>query len=85
MDKFWWNITQFRAPFLHIFTIGIKLLTLRNRVKNSKVRAGISAAARHPFAENRAGVLLAQAEVPQAMAEAFRKGNLEASSRNGAG
>ena len=28
-------------------------------------------------AENRAGVLLAQAEVPRAMAEAFRQGNLE--------
>ncbi|MCG8451262.1 MAG: flotillin-like protein FloA [Pirellulales bacterium] len=36
-------------------------------------------------AENRAGVLLAQAEVPKAMAEAFREGNLEAASRNGAG
>ena len=35
-------------------------------------------------AANRAGVLLAQAEVPQAMAEAFRKGNLEATSKNGA-
>jgi uncharacterized protein YqfA (UPF0365 family) len=36
-------------------------------------------------AANRAGVLLAQSEVPQAMAEAFRKGNLEAASKNGAG
>jgi uncharacterized protein YqfA (UPF0365 family) len=36
-------------------------------------------------AENRAAVLLAQAEVPQAMAEAFRKGNLVASAAgNGA-
>jgi uncharacterized protein YqfA (UPF0365 family) len=32
-------------------------------------------------AENRAAVLLAQAEVPKAMAEAFREGNLEAMSR----
>jgi uncharacterized protein YqfA (UPF0365 family) len=30
-------------------------------------------------------VLLAQAEVPRAMSEAFRKGNLETSNRNGAG
>lgn len=36
-------------------------------------------------AENRATVLLAQAEVPKAMADAFRKGNLEAANRNGAG
>ena len=35
-------------------------------------------------AENRAAVLLAQAEVPKAMAEAFREGNLEAAARNGA-
>ncbi len=35
-------------------------------------------------AENRAAVLLAQAEVPKAMAQAFREGNLEAVSRNGA-
>jgi uncharacterized protein YqfA (UPF0365 family) len=35
-------------------------------------------------AANRAGVLLAQSEVPQAMAEAFRKGHLEAAARNGA-
>ena len=35
-------------------------------------------------AENRAAVLLAQAEVPKAMAQAFREGNLEATSRNGA-
>jgi len=34
-------------------------------------------------AENRAGVLLAQAEVPKAMAQAFRDGNLEASGQNG--
>ena len=34
-------------------------------------------------AENRAIVLLAQAEVPKAMAEAFREGNLEASGQNG--
>ena len=34
-------------------------------------------------AENRAAVLLAQAEVPQAMAEAFRLGNLERVSKNG--
>jgi uncharacterized protein YqfA (UPF0365 family) len=33
---------------------------------------------------NRAMVLLAEAEVPLAMAEAFRKGNLETLSRNGA-
>ncbi|TWT73500.1 SigmaW regulon antibacterial [Posidoniimonas polymericola] len=35
-------------------------------------------------AANRAGVLLAQAEVPMAMAEAFKRGTLE-TSRNGAG
>ena len=35
-------------------------------------------------AENRASVFLAQAEVPKAMAEAFRRGNLEAGVRNGA-
>jgi uncharacterized protein YqfA (UPF0365 family) len=35
-------------------------------------------------AENRASVFLAQAEVPKAMADAFRKGNLEAAGRNGA-
>ena len=34
-------------------------------------------------AANRAGVLLAQAEVPQAMADAFRQGNLERSGSNG--
>ena len=34
-------------------------------------------------ADNRAGVLLAEAQVPRAMAEAFRKGNLERLSRNG--
>ncbi len=34
-------------------------------------------------AENRAAVLLAQADVPQAMAEAFRLGNLERVSKNG--
>ena len=34
---------------------------------------------------NRAGVILAQAEVPKAMAEAFRQGNLETISSNGAG
>ena len=33
-------------------------------------------------AENRAGVLLAQAEVPKAMAQAFREGNLEVASRH---
>ncbi len=33
-------------------------------------------------AENRAAVLLAQAEVPKAMAQAFREGNLEVASRN---
>jgi uncharacterized protein YqfA (UPF0365 family) len=33
-------------------------------------------------AENRAGVLLAQAEVPKAIAQAFREGNLEVPSRN---
>jgi uncharacterized protein YqfA (UPF0365 family) len=35
-------------------------------------------------AANRAGVLLAEAQVPKAMADAFRKGNLETLSRNGA-
>ena len=35
-------------------------------------------------AENRAGVFLAQAEVPKAMADAFRQGNLESAGRNGA-
>jgi uncharacterized protein YqfA (UPF0365 family) len=35
-------------------------------------------------AENRANVLKAQAEVPRAMAEAFRQGNLEAVGTNGA-
>ena len=35
-------------------------------------------------AENRAMVFLAQAEVPKAMADAFRKGNLETVSKNGA-
>ncbi len=34
-------------------------------------------------AENRAAVILAQAEVPMAMADAFRKGNLERVSKNG--
>jgi uncharacterized protein YqfA (UPF0365 family) len=34
---------------------------------------------------NRASVFLAEAEVPRAMAEAFRKGNLETLSRNGSG
>jgi uncharacterized protein YqfA (UPF0365 family) len=36
-------------------------------------------------AANRAGVLLAEAEVPRAMADAFRKGNLEVLARNGQG
>jgi uncharacterized protein YqfA (UPF0365 family) len=36
-------------------------------------------------AENRAVVMLAQSEVPRAMAEAFRQGNLEAAARNGSG
>jgi uncharacterized protein YqfA (UPF0365 family) len=36
-------------------------------------------------AENRANVLKAQAEVPRAMADAFRKGNLEAVGANGVG
>jgi uncharacterized protein YqfA (UPF0365 family) len=36
-------------------------------------------------AENRANVLKAQAEVPRAMAEAFRQGNLEAVGTNGVG
>ncbi|HYO26263.1 MAG TPA: flotillin-like protein FloA [Lacipirellulaceae bacterium] len=36
-------------------------------------------------AENRAAVLLAQSEVPRAMAEAFRQGHLETADRNGAG
>ncbi len=35
-------------------------------------------------AANRAGVFLAEAEVPRAMAEAFRQGSLERISRNGA-
>ena len=35
-------------------------------------------------AENRAMVFLAQAEVPRAMAEAFRQGNMDAASKNGA-
>ncbi len=35
-------------------------------------------------AENRASVFLAQAEVPKAMADAFRQGNLETAGRNGA-
>jgi uncharacterized protein YqfA (UPF0365 family) len=35
-------------------------------------------------AENRAAVILAQAEVPMAMADAFRAGNLERISKNGA-
>ena len=35
-------------------------------------------------AENRAGVFLAEAEVPRAMADAFRQGNLERLARNGA-
>ena len=39
---------------------------------------------RAKVAENRAGVYLAQAEVPRAMAEAFREGNLERSGANGA-
>ena len=34
-------------------------------------------------AENRAAVIMAQAEVPKAMAEAFREGNLSADQRNG--
>jgi uncharacterized protein YqfA (UPF0365 family) len=34
-------------------------------------------------AENRAAVFLAQAEVPRAMAQAFREGNLETTGRNG--
>jgi len=34
-------------------------------------------------AENRASVLLAQAEVPKAMAEAFREGNLSVAEQNG--
>ncbi len=36
-------------------------------------------------AENRAGVLLAQAEVPKAMAQAFLDGNLEATAHNNSG
>jgi uncharacterized protein YqfA (UPF0365 family) len=36
-------------------------------------------------AANRAAVFLAEAEVPRAMADAFRKGNLERLSRNGQG
>ena len=39
---------------------------------------------RAKVAENRAAVLLSQAEVPKAMAEAFRKGTLETAGRNGA-
>jgi uncharacterized protein YqfA (UPF0365 family) len=39
---------------------------------------------RAKVAENRAGVYLAQAEVPRAMAEAFREGNLERAGTNGA-
>jgi uncharacterized protein YqfA (UPF0365 family) len=39
---------------------------------------------RAKVAENRASVFLAQAEVPMAMAEAFRNGNLQAADRNGA-
>jgi uncharacterized protein YqfA (UPF0365 family) len=39
---------------------------------------------RAKVAENRAGVYLAQAEVPRAMAEAFRQGNLERVGANGA-
>ena len=35
-------------------------------------------------AANRAQVFLAEAEVPRAMADAFRQGNLERLSRNGA-
>jgi uncharacterized protein YqfA (UPF0365 family) len=35
-------------------------------------------------AENRAAVLLSQAEVPRAMADAFRQGTLETAGRNGA-
>ena len=34
-------------------------------------------------AENRAGVILAQAEVPKSMAQAFREGNLTVTERNG--
>jgi uncharacterized protein YqfA (UPF0365 family) len=34
-------------------------------------------------AENRAAVLLAQAEIPRAMGDAFRRGNLLAADRNG--
>ena len=36
-------------------------------------------------AGNRAGVVLAEAEVPRAMAEAFRRGSLEVSGKNGDG
>ena len=32
---------------------------------------------------NRAGVFLAEAEVPRAMADAFRQGNLERLAKNG--
>jgi uncharacterized protein YqfA (UPF0365 family) len=39
---------------------------------------------RAKVAENRASVYLAQAEVPLAMAEAFREGNLERAAANGA-
>jgi uncharacterized protein YqfA (UPF0365 family) len=38
---------------------------------------------RAEVARNRAGVLLAEAEVPRAMADAFRSGNLERLARNG--
>ena len=33
--------------------------------------------------ENRARVVMAEAEVPRAMAEAFRQGNFDSVSRNG--
>jgi uncharacterized protein YqfA (UPF0365 family) len=39
---------------------------------------------RAKVAENRAAVYLAQAEVPRAMADAFRQGNLERAGVNGA-
>jgi uncharacterized protein YqfA (UPF0365 family) len=38
---------------------------------------------RAKVAANRASVYLAQAEVPRAMAEAFRQGNLERATSNG--
>ena len=38
---------------------------------------------RAAVAANRAAVFLAEAEVPRAMADAFRKGNLETLGRNG--